>query len=346
VSDDVVVFVAGQLGVDAGDLGFYEWSGSTIEYQRAQIRDHLGYRTSSVDDQEQLTIWLADAVAHAERRPDRVREELLAEFRRLRIEPPTPGRVSRMVRSALRTAEQPWASRISARLDPSATGRLLDLVATSDADDDGADESLVGLIKSSPGSVSLESMMTEIGKLQAVRALALPAGLFADVAPNVLDGWRASAAVEALSHLRRHARPLTLTLLAALIHQRECEITDALVELLIATVHRIGARAERRVTNELINAFKKVTGKGAAHDLRRRLPAQPGAATRDHRRPQRRRGVQRRELGHLLRQGRRDRLQPTRRTRADRAVPADPAGRAGVREHADAPGRPSRRRVE
>jgi hypothetical protein len=34
-----------------------------------------------------------------------------------------------------------------------------------------------------------------------------------------------------------------------------------LVELLIATVHRIGARAERRVTNELINAFKKVTGK-------------------------------------------------------------------------------------
>ena len=105
VSDDVVVFVAGQLGVDAEDLGFYEWSGSTIEYHRAQIRGHLGYRTSSVDDQEQLTIWLADVVAHAERRHDRVREELLAEFRRLRIEPPTPGRVSRMVRSALRTAE-------------------------------------------------------------------------------------------------------------------------------------------------------------------------------------------------------------------------------------------------
>jgi hypothetical protein len=88
-------------------------------------------------------------------------------------------------------------------------------------------------------------MMTEIGKLQAVRALALPAGLFADVAPSVLDGWRARAAVEAPSHLRRHARPLTVTLLAALIHQRECEITDALVELLIATVHRILARRTR-----------------------------------------------------------------------------------------------------
>ena len=49
VPDDVIVFVAGQLGVDAADLGFYEWPGSTIEYHRAQVRDHLGYR---VADQE------------------------------------------------------------------------------------------------------------------------------------------------------------------------------------------------------------------------------------------------------------------------------------------------------
>ncbi len=103
--------------------------------------------------------------------------------------------------------------------------------------------------------------MTEIGKLLAVRALGLPAGLFADAAPRILDDWRARAAVEAPSHLRRHPRALTVTLLAALVHQREREITDTLVELLIATVHRIGARAERRVTNKLINAFKKVTGK-------------------------------------------------------------------------------------
>ena len=30
--DGVVRFVAGQLGVDASDLGFYEWSGRTIEF--------------------------------------------------------------------------------------------------------------------------------------------------------------------------------------------------------------------------------------------------------------------------------------------------------------------------
>ena len=39
------------------------------------------------------------------------------------------------------------------------------------------------------------------------------------------------------------------------------EVTDNLVELLIQIVHRIGARAERRVEKELLNDFKKVSGK-------------------------------------------------------------------------------------
>ena len=47
-----------------------------------------------------------------------------------------------------------------------------------------------------PGNVSLESMLTEIDKLRAVRAVGLPPALFADVAPKVVAGWRARAAVE------------------------------------------------------------------------------------------------------------------------------------------------------
>lgn len=265
----VVEFVARQVGVEAGALVAYEWSGRTAEYHRAEVREHLGFRMAAVADQDRLTSWLAANVAHAERRADRVRDELLAQFRRERIEAPTSGRVTRMVRSALRTAEQTWTARITGRLDKASQGRLLALIAVDDDVDgspvDGEAESeagsVLGLIKSEPGNVSLESMMTEITKLEAVRAIGLPSDLFADVAPRVVAGWRARAAVEAPSHLRRHPTPLTVTLLAALVHRREREITDTLVELLIATVHRIGARAEKRVTNELINAFKRVTGK-------------------------------------------------------------------------------------
>jgi len=52
-----------------------------------------------------------------------------------------------------------------------------------------------------------------------------------------------------------------LTLLAALLYCREREITDTLVELLISTVDRINARAEVKVTRELIKEFQRVTGK-------------------------------------------------------------------------------------
>jgi len=52
-----------------------------------------------------------------------------------------------------------------------------------------------------------------------------------------------------------------LTLLAALVHERQREITDTLADLLISTVHRSGARAERRVTQELVSEFRKVAGK-------------------------------------------------------------------------------------
>ncbi len=128
-------------------------------------------------------------------------------------------------------------------------------------DDAEAFDALLALIKSVPGNVSLDSMLTEIRKLRAVRAIGLPAELFADVAPRVLASWRARAAVESPSHLRAHPRPLMLVLLAALLHTRQQEITDTLVELLISTVHRIGARADKKVTEELVNAFKRVTGK-------------------------------------------------------------------------------------
>lgn len=50
-------------------------------------------------------------------------------------------------------------------------------------------------------------------------------------------------------------------MLAALLACRLREVTDTLVELLCSTVHRINARAEVRVTNQLIKEFKRITGK-------------------------------------------------------------------------------------
>ena len=70
----------------------------------------------------------------------------------------------------------------------------------------------------------------------AIRAVGFPDDLFADVAPKVLASWRARVAAEAPSHLRSHPHEIMVTLLAAYLYCRQREITDALVDLLIATV--------------------------------------------------------------------------------------------------------------
>ena len=60
--DDAVEFVARQLGVGAGSVGFYEWSGRTIIRHRAEIRAHFGFRECSVADADDFTGWLAGGV--------------------------------------------------------------------------------------------------------------------------------------------------------------------------------------------------------------------------------------------------------------------------------------------
>jgi hypothetical protein len=137
---EVDAFVARQMQVPASELGFYEWSGRTIEYHRAQIRDHLRFRVCGVEDAAKLTDWLAVHVAHAERNPGRVRQEMLARCREVRAEPSAPARVTRMVRSALSMAEDAWFTRIETRCGQEVCARILVLITPEDDDPDGEHE--------------------------------------------------------------------------------------------------------------------------------------------------------------------------------------------------------------
>jgi hypothetical protein len=116
-------------------------------------------------------------------------------------------------------------------------------------------------IRTDPGNVSLDTRLEEVFKRAAIRAIDLPVGLFVDVSPKMLTAWPSRAAIETPSLLREHPEPVKLPLLAAYLHCREREITDLLVDLLIATVHRINARADTRVVSEFVAELKRVAGK-------------------------------------------------------------------------------------
>ncbi len=71
-------------------------------------------------DAEKLAFWLATHAAESERRQDRVRDELLVRCRVELIEPPSPDRVTEIVRSALHQAEHTLVTRAASRLDSGA----------------------------------------------------------------------------------------------------------------------------------------------------------------------------------------------------------------------------------
>lgn len=263
IPDEAIAYVARQVGVERTDIAFYDWSGRTIEYHRAQIRQALGFRECTVADADALTWWLVDHVTQIERSGERVRQHLLAELRARKLEPPTPGRIDRIVGAGLSRGEDVLFDKVLSRLSTQVVAKLVALIAAAGGEADELEGGSVVLasIRSDPGNVSLNTMLTEIAKLEAVREIGVPDEVFADIGPKIVKNWRSRAAVESPSHLRDHPQRVKLTLLAALLHCRRREITDTLVELLNSTVHRINARAEVRVTNELIKEFKRVTGK-------------------------------------------------------------------------------------
>ncbi|MFJ7911392.1 DUF4158 domain-containing protein [Kitasatospora sp. NPDC096204] len=250
-----VDYVADVVKVPAEDLAKYDLSSRSAKGHRTQIRETLGFRPATRADEERLTGWLADEVCPVELVEDRLREALLVQCRSDRIEP--PGRVERIVAAARARADRVFCAQTVARLGEVCARRLLDLVA--EGNEDGT--ALLASLKRDPGAVGLDSLLTEITKLTAVRQLGLPEGLFADCSEKLVAAWRARAIKMYPSDFRDAGEDVRTTLLAALCASRQAEITDALVELLVALVHKINARAERRVERQLTAELKKVRGK-------------------------------------------------------------------------------------
>jgi len=233
----------------------YSWRGRTIEYHRAQIRKVYGTRPPTEDDEDRWARWLADELCPAETNRDRLAAAVRRRCRSEKVEPPTVGQVERVVASGCRQFDEAFAATVAGRLGPAVAGQLEELLARP---------SVLAELKSDPGPLGLDTLLAEIGKLSMVRALGLSEAVFADASDRIVAAWRARAARMYPSDFADCPEPVRYTLLAALCWTRQAELVDGLVELLIGLIHRINARAERRVEKELIGELANVLGSAAS----------------------------------------------------------------------------------
>ena len=269
VPEEIVAYLAQQLAMAPEPWNHYDWHGRAIKYHRAQIRQELGVREATVADGEALSTWLSTQVLLSTHRLDHVREALYQRCRESHLEPPTPERVERLIGSAFHHFETQLGARVFERLSPSTRQKLdaLLVLEPSPAEEpqtSGAPASrqtILQDLRADSGRASLENLLRAMTKLERVRDLEVPLDLFDHVGPKVLQAYRQRVAVEAPYELRRHPEALRMTLLAVFGHCRRRELTDTLVDVLLELIHRIGAKAERRVEKELLDDLKRVHGK-------------------------------------------------------------------------------------
>jgi TnpA family transposase len=290
VDDLLVEEIAQQLAIAIPADFTLSLSGRTAERRRAEIRALLGFREATVADAELLEGWLREQAAAVGAAPDQLVALLGTRCRELSIEPPADDRIDRIIRAAIHAHDERFCDGVLGRLTPATRERLEALLrpAANESSDPPSDQSpatapaLLLRLRSDPGKPSLAGVQDELTKLELVREINLPPDLFDGVLPYELERYRRRVAVEAPYELRRHPEAARLTWLAAFVHLRGRTLTDDLVDLLIETIHRIGARAERRVGRELLDELKRVSGKqNLLFDLAGATLEQPDGIVRD-----------------------------------------------------------------
>ena len=101
VPEAVVEYIARGVGTRAGLFSQYDWDGRTMTYHRAQIREFFGFRENIAQDAEEVAGWLCNGILLSDHNIEHLTKAAYQRFRGLKIVPPTPGRVGRLINAAI-----------------------------------------------------------------------------------------------------------------------------------------------------------------------------------------------------------------------------------------------------
>lgn len=130
-------------------------------------------------------------------------------------------------------------------------------------------ESLLGVgrrdvfaeLRSSPGAVGVETVLAELDKLAVLEDIGAEPDVFAGFSPQMVQRWHDRFAITRPSALTAIKTADRLLLARAWVVSRREAVIDGVVDLLIAVVHKIGAKAERSVERDQLADLQRVNGK-------------------------------------------------------------------------------------
>ena len=98
----VIEFIAKQIFSEPKLYAQYDWNGRSITYHRNQIREFFGFREDTLQDAQDINDWLCKNILHHDHEFEHLQEIVYQRFRELKIVPPTPEQIERLINSAVR----------------------------------------------------------------------------------------------------------------------------------------------------------------------------------------------------------------------------------------------------
>ncbi len=175
----VIAYIAKQIYFEPELYAQYDWTGRSITYHRTQIREFFGFREDTIDDAQNMIEWLCQHVLHRDHEMEHLKEHVYRRFRELKIVPPTPDRIERLIRSSIHTYEETFFQTTFQKL-PSITlaklDSLIDSIAYLETDDSEVTSKDNGQLsfkelKADPGRAGVDSVLKEVNKLRTIRKL-------------------------------------------------------------------------------------------------------------------------------------------------------------------------------
>jgi TnpA family transposase len=265
IPTDILIFVADQVRVDYREMASYDWSGRTAKRQRTEVLAFLGIQRFQPTHRKSLKAWLKADVLPLSLSLTQMKELTGEWFHERRLEPLSEASLERLLRSEARQFESALVETIASTLSEETKMALESLLQTNSAEpsqEEGQEETLsFSALKADPGRTSLKSVLEELAKLKRVRDLELPGSLALGISNKQIQKLAQRAASTPVADFKKHTDSRRYALLTAFCWQRQEEIIDGLVNLLIQVIHKIGTRAENKVEKELLDDFRRVRGK-------------------------------------------------------------------------------------
>lgn len=255
LADEPIEYIAEQLGVRADELSSYDFGRRTARRHCAEILQYLGFRRMKREDRQALSCWIVDDLCPSGQSVGPMLEAVFLWCRDRNIYGPSAKELERLVRSQRQRYLDGWLHEVSAAL-PIETVALMG-VSLIDPDAPTG----FNAMKADAGRATLDNILEVTGRLAFIRQLNLPRHILSNIDPTWVEHIVRRVSGEKASEMRRHAESRQLALYAVYLMERESTIMDAMVELLVETVHTIGTRSKRKVVGDIAKDIERVYGK-------------------------------------------------------------------------------------